>query len=162
MAEKMKKIEADRKTRPLLYYAASKITNPTFYTTMKGKDADLTSKETQGLDIDQNHVALWFNLSDKADRRPGLGLGQNEGIIRFNLLGFSIVVKNAEKVLGDDGETINQKLLDSVGVFKIIGPDGTILEDNVKGYSEANSACDKYIEPYKKQIIDEYHAQSTT
>ncbi len=142
-------IAADKKQRAVWYYAAEKITNPyliPFVKNKAGTEYDIRWADTK---TDKGY----------STRKPSFRYTENdEGFYEFNLLGFALVIKNVSKVL--DKNAVPQA--DSPNaIYKVVGPDGTIVEDNIKGYDKADEAYIKAVETYRKKIEQEFNALQT-
>ncbi len=78
-------------------------------------------------------------------------INEDEGYFDMSILGFYKILKNREDVSNKNG--IDSK--SRKAIYKVIGPDGSILIDNV-GYKEASKFMDKESEKYKIKLEKEF------
>lgn len=144
--EEMKKaIEIDKEKNPFLYWAATKNTNvvrPVFnYNT---NTIDLTWFTEQGV--------------TEASSRHLISTGENEGFFEFNIFGFTKVIKNISEIKDEEG--INNQ--SDKALYKIIGPDGTIITDDILGYSNTSDLYQKATNEYEEKIREEFNNLNKT
>ena len=134
------------KERPFLYYAAHEITSPEIIKVLKNKTTetyDFSNIKTTS----KNGIAYGAFTSLQK-------IGE-EGFFVFNNLGFLLIIKNIEKLKTEKG--INA--YSEEGVYKIVGPDGTIISDDLSGYTEAFAQFEKVSEIYTEKLKEEFNKE---
>lgn len=141
--EKFKnEISLDKKKQPFKYYLFEKITNKELSDKFKDKETGL------------------FNLlkieNENSPYREFLSLqttGKNEGYFEFTVSGFIMIIKNIEELKTEKGITDKSEN----AIYKILGPDGSIIKDNIKGYNEASVLYKEKSVEYEKRTKEEFN-----
>lgn len=138
-------IGIDQKEKPLLYYAASKVTNTVALDRLLNKK--LNSLDLRWVQDEHSYEGMTRFLNK---------LGPDEGFFEFNVFGFVKVIKNVKEITDDKGINIYGEN----AVYKILNPDGNVIAYNVKGYNEANTIYSNATEEYRKLIEKEFDTLS--
>lgn len=139
------KIQNDRTIKPFWYFAAEKITNP--YVTQFLKDE---------LGQDEYDLTWTGNTSDMpgfANRKKLVATGADEGFYNFNILGFTQVIKNVKEITPAKGITPKDS---PSAIYKIVGPDGTIVADQIIGTEAATLVYKQAVSEYKSKLEQEF------
>ncbi|MBU0612001.1 hypothetical protein KKA39_03150 [Patescibacteria group bacterium] len=144
-------IKEDEKNKPFEYFIAKKITNPFLAEKIKDRFSDLVD-----LRREYNTGEHWrgYEFLQSA--------GENEGFFEFNLFGFVMIIKNVKEIRAEDSE--GRKIIDSYSdnaIYKIMGPNGEIIADDIKGYQEARKIYEQKTEKYKKEVEEEFNRINT-
>ncbi len=130
-------IEKDRENKPFIYYAFSKINKDKnkavfsrFITTF-GNDVypDLRICELGEFD----HKKHFYDSVFKWKFLVVTNKDPMEGFFFASISGFSMVIKNVKEVTRDDGINETSEKI----IYKIVGPDGEIVQDDIQGYDKA-------------------------
>ena len=138
-------IAADAKEKPFLYYAAAKVTDPYLSTRlMKYGVVDLRWVENNTADY---RAYKFFQTTNN-----------NEGFFELNIFGFKMVLKNSDALETEDenGNPTGIRSKSPEAIYKITGPDGTIITDNIQGYTEAKQIFVNAAENYKRTLQEEF------
>ncbi len=138
------KIEEDKKGKAFMYFAAEKIMNPSLIPL-------LTDSQTGLIDLrnfDTNNK--YFNGGFRFLKQTIL---EGEGFFDFNSLGFIKIIKNVNEVKNENG--INSQSPNIL--YKIVGPDGTIVADDIQGYEHATRIYEDVSRQYLVQVEKEYN-----
>lgn len=149
-----KEIKKDKEIKPFAYFVASKITDPDTITSMTNpytKSIDLRyleNDQAENFNRTRNYIfATKYNKIQNHDDFP-----IKEGFFDFNVFGFTKIIKNVEQTLKKNEGSLGNYIdtYSPEAIYKIVGPDGSIIADDVKGYDEAtriyNEATKKYID----------------
>lgn len=129
----------DRKMKPFLYYAAEKA--PNIEQALKRSDID-------GIDLRWSGPDNFYGTGNYLQFT-----GENEGFFDFSILGFTKVIKNVSELREEGGINVRSPK----AIYKIVGPDGTIIADNIKGYDEATRIFVDATEEHKIKVENEYN-----
>ena len=140
--EEIKEIDLDKKEKPFLYYAFEKSANPILLYNNKDKKSGLLDLRK----INKEWVEITYNFLKET--------GKNEGFFEFNIYGFIKIIKNVNEIQGDEGKGINS--YSENAIYKIVGPNGEIIADDIKGYSETNRIYTEKTEEYKKKLEKQF------
>ena len=92
----------------------------------------------------------------EAQRKTLTVTGVDEGFFEFNIFGFTKVLKNVNEMrVEEDGKKFIASYSPEA-IYKIVGPDGTIVADAIEGYVEATRVYNEATEKYKKQVEEEW------
>jgi len=138
--EEIKEINLDRKEKPFLYYAFEKSANPILLDKNKGEKSELLDLRK----TNKEWVELTYDFLQKT--------GKNEGFFEFNIYGFIKIIKNVDQISDKDG--IND--YSENAIYKIMGPNGEIIADDIKGYNEADRIYTEKTEEYKKKLEKQF------
>jgi len=138
------KINEDRANKPFLYFAFEKSNNPTLLHYMKNWEFKLLDLSS----FDKDSVFYSYDNLKKT-----YGNVENEGFFEFNTFGFIMSIKNVSEVTNEDRSISNKS---EKAIYRIIGPDGKVFADDVKGYTAAESIYKEETEKYKKQVEEEF------
>jgi hypothetical protein len=141
-----KEIKLDEKHRPFIYFVAKKSQNPGLKFKKVADTTDL-------------RWATWMTPEGndfEAQRKTLTVTGVDEGFFEFNIFGFTKVLKNVNEMrVEEDGKKFIASYSPEA-IYKIVGPDGTIVADDIEGYVEATRAYNEATEKYKKQVEEEW------
>ena len=140
--EEIKEINLDRKEKPFLYYAFEKSANPILLYNNKDKKSGLLDLRK----INKEWVEITCNFLKET--------GKNEGFFEFNIYGFIKIIKNVNEIQGDEGKGINS--YSENAIYKIVGPNGEIIADDIKGYNETDRIYTEKTEEYKKKLEKQF------
>ena len=143
--ENREEIKRDRKERPLLYFAAKKNSNPYIYAGFMGENADM---RLVVLPADDKHYGRKYESLQKT--------GENEGYFFFNFWGFVMIIKNVKEIEGKDGI----RIYSDQAIYKIVGPNGEIVADDVQSYNKAKKIYDEAIEGYQTEQVALFEKQN--
>ena len=138
--EEIKEINLDRKEKPFLYYAFEKSANPILLYNNKDKKSGLLDLRK----INKEWVEITCNFLKET--------GKNEGFFEFNIYGFIKIIKNVDQISDKDG--IND--YSENAIYKIMGPNGEIIADDIKGYNETDRIYTEKTEEYKKKLEKQF------
>ena len=140
--EEIKEIDLDKKEKPFLYYAFEKSANPILLYNNKDKKSGLLDLRK----INKEWVEITYNFLKET--------GKNEGFFEFNIYGFIKIIKNVNEIQGDEGKGINS--YSENAIYKIVGPNGEIIADDIKGYNETDRIYTEKTEEYKKKLEKQF------
>ena len=140
--EEIKEIDLDKKEKPFLYYAFEKSANPILLDKNKDKKSGLLDLRK----INKEWVEITCNFLKET--------GKNEGFFEFNIYGFIKIIKNVNEIQGDEGKGINS--YSENAIYKIVGPNGEIIADDIKGYNETDRIYTEKTEEYKKKLEKQF------
>jgi hypothetical protein len=143
----MEEILVDREKKPFWYYAAEKITDPNIVSCVKNRDG--TAYDLRWLDSDRGGYER---------RTHGQFINNDEAIFEFNALGFALVLKNIAEVRGENGIEIYSPKT----IYKLLGPDGKIIADDMHGYDDADSVYTKTVDQYRARVEEEFKQKNIT
>ncbi|HEU0085683.1 MAG TPA: hypothetical protein VFQ59_01870 [Candidatus Paceibacterota bacterium] len=137
-----KKIKEDQNKRPFLYYLLQKNQNP--YLSFKNEET--------GLQDIRN--CTWATSNETRGQYDSLKkINNGEGYFYFSFSGFVLAIKNVESLRGKDGiDATSEK-----GIFRVVGPDGKTVNDDIKGYSKAYSLYNDAITAYENKMREEFN-----
>ncbi|MEK7585648.1 MAG: hypothetical protein AAB477_00200 [Patescibacteria group bacterium] len=136
-------LELDKKEKPLLYYAASRITNDYVLQELRNKDL--------GEVIDLRRLK---NTNEYECKTKYLhGTRENEGFYEFNPFGFVKVIKNVKEIRDDKGVNIDSE----DAIYKILSPDFKVIANDIKGYTEATRLYNQATEQYKMRVEERFN-----
>lgn len=138
----IEELEADRKAKPFNYFIVSKIRNESLLKFLKDKNNR----------IDLRHITDPDNYERKFDDPRHLNNNQDENFVRFNLFGFVQVIKKNKQVTNRKNTDIDYPQV----VYKILDPNGKIIEDDIKGLNIAEKIYFKTTEEYKDKVEKEF------
>jgi len=145
------KIFQDRNKNPFIYYAIEKSANPILlekYTNQYAQLLDLKALNKNSEEIGFRHIEEIKN---------------GEGLLKCNIFGFVLIIKEREKFLRNElgyrNEPNHSIFTDPEAIFKIVGPNGEIIKDNINGYTEANEIYVERTKNYKEKLINEYELE---
>ena len=154
LGEFIQKIIADRKAKPLLYYAVEKA--PNIRSAVENREMgeiDLRwLQDTENVYAQEKKIKT--TLLDKET-------GNTEGFFEFNVFGFTKVIKNVNEIIEEKGGKKGIDTYSDRAIYKIVGPDGTIIKDDILGYEQASEIYKQATEQYKKVIEEEYNRTHT-
>jgi PPM family protein phosphatase len=138
----------DLTENPLKYFVVNKI----------AKDHILRKKlpnkisDLRWLKEDTNTSEFYENFLQKT--------AKNEGFFKWSIFGFVMVIKNVDQIRTKGGKIDSYS---DQAVYKIIGPDGTILPDgdNIQGYDVASKAFEEAELAYAYQVKEEFNRTQT-
>jgi hypothetical protein len=136
-------INLDKQAKPFLYYAAEKISNPIFERFKNSETSMLDFRWVSAGTESRAYQLFQYTTED-----------ETEGYFNINMLGFVEIIKNVNDIR-DNERRINVGSPEAR--FKILGPDGTIIEDDIEGYQEADKKYADAIEEYKKRLEAEFN-----
>jgi hypothetical protein len=140
--KEIKEILLDIKEKPFLYYAVYKSDNSLFLSRMRGKYSKL---------IDLRKIKKeWISMEYESIQKTSL----NEGFYDYNMYGFVKVIKNVKESTGGDGSIQIRN-----AIYKIIGPTGEIIADDIQGEEAADKIYNEKTEEYKKKLEEEYNTE---
>lgn len=138
--EEAKEINLDRKEKPFLYFVLEKSSNQILL--------ENNTNETTGL-LDLRKIQKdWTNIEYRSLQKTG----DNEGYFEYNIFGLVKIVKNVDKIRSKDGINIYSE----EAIYKIIGPGGEIIADNIKGYQEATKIFTEKNKELEEKLTKEY------
>lgn len=142
--EKME-ISEDKKNKPYAYYLVSKISDKKFIerTLMKNGLVDLRWLSSDRGYKFATREAIYYVDED-----------YNEGYFYFSVSGFCMVIKNIKELKDKDGVADKS----SKAIYKITGPDGNIIEDNINGYQKAYSIYQAKVKEYEDKAREEFNS----
>jgi hypothetical protein len=143
----MEEIAADRKEKPIWYYAAEKITDPNVLPLVKNIAG--TAYNLRWADVKKD--------DGNSKTKSFIWTGENEGFYEFNILGFTQVLTNAYDVRGIGGRPAAN---DPKARYKIVDPNGRILAEN-ETYDEANNTFLYAVAAYKEKMQQEFDSLNT-
>lgn len=135
-------ISLDKEEKPMMYFAIEKSKN-------KFLSEVYYNKITQSFDlrkVEKDGVEREFRSLKRT--------GENEGFFDFNIYGFFKIIKNVKDIKSEDGSL---NIYSEKAKYKIIGPDGKIIKDNIDGYTEANIIYKEETEKYKQKVAEEFN-----
>lgn len=137
--EVIKEINLDRQEKPFLYYSIEKSNNPLILT---------DNTNVYGL-LDLRLIKNdWRNMQ----RRYLKETAENEGYFQYDQFGFVKIIKNVNEVRNDKGiDSSSEK-----AIYKIIGPNGEIIADDIIGYSKEEEIYNQKTSEYEEKIKKEY------
>ncbi len=135
-----KAIEKDREEKPFFYYSMEKSNNKSML--------NVGNKITNLLDM-RRIEKDWVSMERKfMETTAG-----NEGFFEYNIFGFIKMIKNIKEITHE--KEVSAK--SDQAIYKIIGPDGKIIEDNIQGYDEATKIYWEKTNEYKKVVEEEFN-----
>ena len=134
--EKEEAIEKDRKEKPLLYFVAERNKNLYIPEFARGSSADLRK-----VPLDR-YYREYENLVKTAE---------NEGYFLFNIYGFVMIIKNVKEISDEKGI----RLYSDQAIYKVVGPKGEIVADDIKGYNQAREVYESATSEYQAKIEKE-------
>ena len=143
-----KEIKLDKESRPFLYFVADKVKNPGILPDLKKTGvtdlrwANWVTREGDRSEVEKNFLTE---------------TGEDEGFSEFNIFGFTKVIKNVNEIREEEEGQKSINPYSPKAIYKIIGPDGTIIADNIKGYEEATEIYANATESYKKKVEEEWN-----
>lgn len=139
-------VNKDIEKRPFFYFLASKVENP-FLKEKFNKEGyiDLRKYATNGKNITFGEFDY---LKDNE---------KEKGFFEFSLSGFVLEIKNLKELRESEEEKSHIRTRSEHGIYKIIGPDGSVIEDEVKGYYKAKQVFDEKIRVYEEKMREEFN-----
>jgi hypothetical protein len=145
--ETIEEISNDRKNKPFLYYSCEKIKNPIITKIYTIKNLGIIDLRK----IEDSHMSVYYEFTILQQTK------EDEGFFNFNTLGFILMIKNVKELTSKDGiATRSDK-----AIYKIIGPSGEIVSDDIQGYTEANKIYVEKTNEYKKVVEEEFNKINT-
>ena len=142
--KELEEILLDRKEKAFLYFAFERSNNPIILNKFKSYYANVLDLRK----IEKDWTSLSSNSLNWTD--------ENEGFFHFNIYGFAKVIKNIEEIRTED------KKIDSYSdkaIYKIIGPNGEVIADDIQGEEAADKIYNEKTEEYKKKLEEEYNTE---
>ncbi|MFA6586111.1 MAG: hypothetical protein WCS86_03045 [Candidatus Paceibacterota bacterium] len=144
LIEKIKQeIESDKKEKQFQYYMASKVTNKHIPT--------LVNQQTNLIDLRWSDKDYLDNSYGKMDRL--VWTTEDEGYYHFTISGFVMIIKNVKEIQDDEGINFQSEK----AIYRIEGPDGEIIKDNIQGYDEANSIYVEEVKRYENKMAEDFN-----
>lgn len=134
-------IKKDKKERPFLYFVAERIRNP------------YLEKDNQGLNADLRW-ATWMTTPEEYEVQKSFlkKTAKDEGYFYFNMYGFVMIIKNVKEIRNDSGID----LWSDQAIYRIVGPKGEVVKDDIKGYNEAMEIYNSATNEYRTEIEKEF------
>ena len=147
LSEKLKtakEILADRKEKEFLYYALEKSANPILLERLKNINNSLL--DLRKIEKDRDIIDFTYLQTT----------GVNEGFFTFNRFGFVQIMKNVSEITHEvDGKKITSSYSEDA-IYKILGPNGEIIADDIQGYAKATEIFSQKSGEYEEKIKKEF------
>lgn len=134
-------IKKDKENKPFKYFIAEKIENPFLKEKIKNRETGLIDLRDFGNQYENELKYTYLQITN-----------EGEGFFKFNLFGFVMIIKNVEELRSEEGIESNSPK----AVYKIIGPKGEIISDDIKGYEEASKIYTEETLKYEKEIREKF------
>jgi hypothetical protein len=142
-------IEEDRNKKPFMYFIFENQTNPMLSNMYISKLTGLIDLRTLHKETEEINSVL----SNKREEREG------DVILKTNIFGFTIISKNINKYVTKEfsfESNLSTAIFNNENTnFKIVGPNGEIIKDNVN-WEEANQIYKEKVGKEKEKLINEF------